>query len=114
MSYHKDGEARRWSERLYVAQEAICACCGQRMAPTSRWGEVKNRPTLDHVKARAAGGKKGKGNLILMHRLCNTAKDSRPPTGCELIWLQAVNALLGWGGEITTSGSPTAFSVHTA
>ena len=31
------------------------------------------------------------GNIVLAHRGCNSKKQDRMPTGCELIWLEVVN-----------------------
>jgi 5-methylcytosine-specific restriction endonuclease McrA len=73
---------------LWRAQGRTCALCGQAMR---RLWEV----TTEHVVPRSAGGFWGLGNVVAAHPACNTAKADRMPTGCELVWLLAVNARLG-------------------
>ena len=73
---------------LWRAQHRICAICG---LPIRRASDT----TTEHVVPRAAGGFWGLGNVVGAHGACNTAKADRMPTGCELIWLLAVNARLG-------------------
>jgi 5-methylcytosine-specific restriction endonuclease McrA len=74
---------------LYVVQGGLCALCGEKM---------DGRPfqfSLDHVIPRSVGGKDGFGNLVLCHGECNGRKTNDAPTGCEMVWLLAVNACLG-------------------
>jgi len=88
--------------KLIVAQENLCAGCGKPMMPRSdfpsRRGDAKYRdlPSIDHIIPRAKNGKNGAGNVVAMHMLCNQMKGDDMPTGCELIWLLAVNSRLGW------------------
>jgi 5-methylcytosine-specific restriction endonuclease McrA len=84
---------------IVAAQEGICAgCCEPVSAETPL-----NKPlsaSLDHVIPRRHGGHNLVGNLIVMHERCNSeVKGGRMPTGCELIWLLAVNARLGVGPQ---------------
>jgi len=68
-----------------------------RSGPTRR-GDAKYRdlPSVDHTIPRAKGGANGLGKVTAMHKLCNEMKGDDMPTGCELIWLQAVNCRMGW------------------
>jgi len=54
------------------------------------------RPSVDHVLAQSLGGYSGRGNVVLAHIDCNSAKGNRLPTGCEMIWLQLVCEVYGW------------------
>lgn len=51
--------------------------------------------SLDHVIPRDLGGRDAWGNYLLAHGECNGAKSNDAPTGCEMVWLLAVNARLG-------------------
>lgn len=51
--------------------------------------------SVDHVIPRARGGHDGAGNTVAAHIPCNVQKGDRSPTGCELLWLSAVNLRLG-------------------
>lgn len=82
---------RRMLRRL---QGEICPCCGMRLDPASSHRHVMS-PTLDHVIPLALGGWDGPGNLLAVHMRCNNRKANRKPTGCELIWLLAINNRLG-------------------
>lgn len=78
------------------AQEGICALCGHRMPyPLDHTGPKEWRASCEHVIPLTMGGSDHLGNIVASHRCCNSWKSSHPPTGCELIWLQAVNARLG-------------------
>lgn len=84
--------------RLLVleAQGWICAGCG---LPIKKSGGVERGVgSADHAYPRVAQSWRGHiGNLLGMHNFpCNIQKGDRMPTGCELIWLAAVNARLGW------------------
>lgn len=72
---------------LFRAQGGRCGICG--------W-PVRNfkAASIEHVVPRSLGGFWGLGNMVAAHRDCNQAKGDRLPTGCELIWLLAVNARL--------------------
>lgn len=74
---------------LYAAQEGRCGLCGEEMA-----GHAVAF-SLDHVIPRALDGIDGFGNLLLCHGECNGRKTNDAPTGCEMVWLLAVNARLG-------------------
>lgn len=76
---------------LHRVQRGFCASCGQRVRP-GQW-------SVDHVIPLALGGADAFGNFAMVHGRCNTRKADRMPTGCELIWLMAVNARLGVGPQ---------------
>lgn len=82
---------RRLLRRL---QGELCPACGSHLASSSpdqpHWG-----PTIDHVIPRALGGWDAPGNLLAVHLVCNRRKAHRKPTGCEIIWLLAINNRLG-------------------
>ena len=74
---------------------ARCAVCGD-LLTAQVWADPRwNRATFDHVIPRALRGLNGPGNMVLAHSGCNSWKGDRPPTGCELVWLLAVNARIG-------------------
>lgn len=73
---------------LWRCQKQICGLCG---TPIRRAWQV----SIEHVVPRCLGGALGFGNVIGAHGECNRRKGGRMPTGCELIWLLAVNARLG-------------------
>ena len=65
--------------QLWTAQGGRCALCGEPMP--QRRSEVahatlwrKWRPTLDHIKPRAKGGRDSADNLQLAHASCNKVK----------------------------------------
>lgn len=72
---------------LWIAQDGRCGICGEKVGHLPR--------TIDHVMPKSRGGADRVGNAVIAHRHCNEQKDSRLPTGCELIWLMAVNNRLG-------------------
>lgn len=74
-------------DRLRLASCNICGICGKSVGRTSR--------STDHVVPKAKGGYDGPGNKVLAHKSCNNRKADRWPTGCECIFLMAVNARLG-------------------
>ncbi len=82
--------------RLILAQDNLCAGCGK---PMLKAGERKrthsDMPTEDHVIPKSLSGVDRIGNMVAMHWACNNAKGDDQPTGCELIWLLAVNNRLG-------------------
>lgn len=86
---------------LHHLQDGICAICGAEIEVRQRQhyfdDMLINYPlgNLDHVVAKSIGGEIGLGNVVLTHSKCNTRKGNQPPTGCECIWLLAVNARLG-------------------
>lgn len=81
--------------RIAEIQGMACSICGDAVLLS---GEI-NHPHLasfDHVVPRAHGGRDDKNRLVA-HRECNTRKADRPPTACELLLLEAVNAALAQG-----------------
>lgn len=74
---------------LYAAQEGRCGLCGDQMDGTAF------RLSLDHVVPRSLCEIDGLGNLLLCHGECNGRKTNDLPTGCEMVWLFAVNSRLG-------------------
>lgn len=76
---------------LLRLQRGLCAGCA---GPATQFN-----CSVDHVIPVRLKGFHGFGNLVAMHGWCNRAKGGRPPTGCELIWLMAVNARLGVGPQ---------------
>lgn len=87
----------RLLQSLIDAQEGVCIGCGCSLSMENpHTGRVyfenhRLRPTFDHVVPRARTTRH-KGNLLAAHRQCNGDKADRDPTGCELIWLEVVNA----------------------
>lgn len=74
---------------LFRAQSGICAHCAMPLNKRAR--SPKN--TFDHVYPFSRK-KRHEGNLLLVHRRCNEEKADNDPTGCQIIWLQAVNRYL--------------------
>lgn len=98
MSCTAKRKARQRREKVAIlrqAQRKRCGSCGRRVPPPGTKCSRANRPTLDHVVSRAAGGVNGLGNLLVMHHRCNALKADRRPTGCELLMLAAANARMG-------------------
>ena len=80
--------AMRALRRVLAQHQAhICALCGCAMLSHER--------SADHVIARSRGGFDGLGNIVACHIRCNVQKNDRPPTGCEVLWLSAVNLRMG-------------------
>ncbi len=74
-------------------QGELCPICGAHLADdteSEHW-----RPTLEHVIPKALGGWDAVGNLLVAHALCNRRKAHHKPTGCQIIWLLAINNRLG-------------------
>lgn len=85
-------------QRLITAQEGRCITCFRGISLLDSKGRVRHmnspaRPSFDHVHCHARGGRRA-GNLLVAHKKCNQKKSDRPPTGCELVWLEVVNARL--------------------
>lgn len=80
------GDTVRLKLALLDVQGDICPLCGL---------PIKGVGTLEHVIPRSAGGADRLGNFVCSHHRCNARKADRMPTGCELVWLLAVNARLG-------------------
>lgn len=80
---------------LMRAQKRRCASCAGLMFDKANECETGFHASIDHVYPRAHGGPDAIGNFVAMHYRCNQRKADRAPTGCELIWLAAVNAAIG-------------------
>lgn len=78
--------------KLHTEQDGICSICGEVVNADP---ELDNGASLDHTIPRRRGGDDRVGNLTMAHKLCNHRKGHRAPTGCECVWLLAVNARLG-------------------
>lgn len=91
--YLADGHRCGARRALYTAQDGLCARCGLIM---SQKAKPPRRISVDHVVPKARGGLDLPGNLLLMHRKCNTEKGNRAPADAELALLEKVNATLGW------------------
>jgi 5-methylcytosine-specific restriction endonuclease McrA len=76
-------------------QRRICAICGTPFQSSFHKTEDAIEPSIDHVFPLGSGGYDGIGNIVVVHKRCNTAKASKLPTGCEVIWLVAVCARMG-------------------
>ena len=77
---------RRWRMVVLTAQSGLCASCGRM---------IFDDPTVDHCIPLAMGGPDRLGNYVVMHEGCNNRKGNRQPTGCQLVFLLAVNNKLG-------------------
>ncbi|WP_310530703.1 HNH endonuclease signature motif containing protein [Novosphingobium sp.] len=75
----------RRRELIRLAQANRCALCGERLGST--------KPTFEHVQPRARGGRSHR-NIVLTHENCNQRRADAPPTGCLLIMLEVVNAMV--------------------
>lgn len=84
---------------LWKMQDMRCASCGG-FAHLHLGGRHPWRLTLDEAVPRARGGRRELGNQLVMRKICNEAKADRMPTGCELIWLELVNARLRKKGKL--------------
>lgn len=86
-----------WGWRLYLAQRGTCAICGLPMLDHVDHRKGDGGYTIEHVRPLIERGSLLLGNIVTAHYLCNFDKGQRLPTGCEMIWLAAVNARLGIG-----------------
>lgn len=87
---------RRAALRLLIkAQGRCCAICGRMFSPNLHETELHWQPSIDHVIPLGMGGPDRLGNFLAAHRFCNGQKGDRKPTGCEVIWLLAMNCKLG-------------------
>jgi hypothetical protein len=83
---------RKWSRKgresrikwLRYVQSNRCYLCDQPFT-------IRNAPTEDHVRPWSQT-RVTHGNVCLAHSDCNHRKGDRPPFGCELVYLEAVNA----------------------
>lgn len=82
------------TQRLWHAQHGRCSVCGGQLDPALIYDPVVGW-SIDHVYPRSSGRYDGGGNTLLAHVWCNVDKDNRPPTGCEILTLHAVNERLG-------------------
>lgn len=83
-----------FENRLWKAQSGHCAICGEWLLRDERFHDDTGW-NLDHVYPRSRYTFGNRGNIVLTHIACNTAKADRDPTGCEIIVLHAVNATIG-------------------
>lgn len=83
-----------FENRLWKAQQGLCSICHRGLLRDERYLDDTGW-SLDHVFPRAHYELANRGNVLLAHKLCNRVKSDRDPTGCEVVLLQAVNALLG-------------------
>jgi 5-methylcytosine-specific restriction endonuclease McrA len=84
-----------FENRLWKAQQGLCSICSQRLVRDERFRDDTGW-NLDHVYPRSRYARLGnRGNLLLSHIACNSAKGDREPTGCERLLLEAVNARIG-------------------
>lgn len=93
-------EMRSLMERMIDAQQGRCILCWTMIDMEADFDpSAPAKPSFDHVLPRSLGGA-NEGNRLIAHRHCNTDKGNRRPTGCELVWLAAVNARLAPAAEI--------------
>lgn len=95
---------RRAAQRraLRWAQRDICAACGCLVPSRKRLDRYHpDYPTFDHVIPRQSGGGRALANGLLKHQRCNQQRGNKPPTGCDQLWLDLVQARL--------SGRPQSF-----
>ena len=88
---------RRAAQRraLRWAQADICAGCGAFLPSGKRLPRHHpDTPTFDHVIARSDGGGRTLSNGLLKHQRCNQQRGNKPPTGCDLLWRDLVQARL--------------------
>ena len=88
---------RRAAQRraLRWAQTDICAGCGAFLPGGRRLPRHHpEAPTFDHVIARSEGGGRTLANGLLKHQRCNQQRGHKPPTGCDLLWLDLVQSRL--------------------
>jgi len=71
---------------LWTRQDGRCALCGRAM-PAARFDVPhatvwkKKRPTFDHIRPVAKGGRHCPSNLQLAHAVCNWTKGARWTAG---------------------------------
>lgn len=89
--YRKRAVLRRLLHRV---QGGVCAVCGEPMrGPLPHLADWYGC-TIDRVVCGFLGGEYRLGNVVGVHRRCNARKGHRPPNGCDLVWMLAVNARL--------------------
>jgi len=81
--------------RIAEAQGLLCPLCGERLnlSIPRRSCAVDGMPTIEHVLPRSKGGVHHR-NRIVTHWACNNQKGNAMPNGCELLYLEVVNAVL--------------------
>lgn len=80
--------ANEFRPLLRTVQDDLCPICGIAL--------LAGGPlSIDHVLPKSLGGADRLGNFLLVHQACNNLKGNRLPTGCECVWLLAVNCQLG-------------------
>lgn len=80
--------------RIWSAQGEHCSVCGEPLDPAFWHYRGDLKWTFEHVYPRRRY-RCLLGNVLIAHQICNTGKDQRDPTGCEIILLMAANAKLG-------------------
>lgn len=81
---------------LWLVQRGICGICGCEMPhPDDYSGPRPRRCSLEHVIPKARGGAEWFGNVLAACLECNERKADKMPTGCSLVWLLYVNAVVG-------------------
>ena len=89
------GADRPMMVRIAAIQGGVCSLCWEPLDFSPDLSpDAPLRPSFEHVIPRSLGGPNVGGRLVA-HRVCNSRKGSSLPTGCELVWLLAVNARLG-------------------
>lgn len=100
----------RLMAKLWRVQGELCPLCGDPIPAEGRMGKM-SCASLDHVYPRRRQPGQGRGHkphgmgrrvglavsAFVTHAKCNLKKANREPTGCEVVWLLAVNARLGIG-----------------
>lgn len=93
-------------EALWWAANGLCVCCAGPvdLAEMTVDHVVPRRPAANTLRRmRAVRGLISKAGMRCSvkapaHARCNSRKSNRPPTGCELVFLMAVNSRLYKGG----------------
>lgn len=74
---------RAQMRRLFKFQDGKCPYCLIRLPDPDDARDAglmldRSAPTLEHVKPRSLGGPDIMENLLLVHRICNEARGTRP------------------------------------
>lgn len=92
---------------LWHAADGLCSCCAKPMPEIGMESSKGARATIEHVFPRSPKGHavrkirlfydlfpgEFRGRRTAMaHSKCNNRKGNRAPTGCEVVFLMAVNA----------------------
>jgi hypothetical protein len=92
------GNTRRdWENAYWEAQGGMCSICAEPLLREAQGLTCKEGWSFDHVFPRAIYGRRymHSGNLLLAHIGCNNESHDAEPSGCEIILLHGVKALLG-------------------